>query len=258
MQEAFAAGALQGLTRETEKVEGSGKVARVAELRAALGGLVLQAGWLERLDLVAGGGGGGDARDETAREERARSQAASAVLDGMARLRALGVATRRPPDYFAEMAKTDQHMQRVRADLSARGARAERQERARSLREGRKLARGLQAEARLERAAAQRDLKLKLQRARRGGGDLDFLEERPAARKRPANDRPAVSKKRAEKDRKFGFGGKKRGSKRNTSASSGRPDDGFNGAERKADRGARVRPRPVGNKLRPGKSKRRK
>lgn len=40
-------------------------------------------------------------------------QAQAAVIEGVARLKQLGLAIRRPDDYYAEMVKSDEHMQRV-------------------------------------------------------------------------------------------------------------------------------------------------
>ena len=47
------------------------------------------------------------------RETTFHRQAQAAVLVGIPRLREQGVKTKRPDDYFAEMAKSDQHMQKV-------------------------------------------------------------------------------------------------------------------------------------------------
>ena len=46
-------------------------------------------------------------------------QAQAAVMEALPRLKSMGIATRRPDDYFAQMAKSDQHMQKVshRSDL---------------------------------------------------------------------------------------------------------------------------------------------
>jgi len=41
-------------------------------------------------------------------------QAQSAVMEALPRLKSLGIPTKRPSDYFAQMAKTDEHMQKVR------------------------------------------------------------------------------------------------------------------------------------------------
>lgn len=52
--------------------------------------------------------------NEFKRETNFHRQAQAAVLEGLARLKALGIPTKRPDDYFAEMAKSDSHMQKVR------------------------------------------------------------------------------------------------------------------------------------------------
>lgn len=51
--------------------------------------------------------------NEFKRETNFHRQAQAAVLEGLARLKAIGVVTKRPEDYFAEMAKSDSHMQKV-------------------------------------------------------------------------------------------------------------------------------------------------
>ena len=40
-------------------------------------------------------------------------QAQSAVLEALPRLKSMNIPTKRPQDYFAQMAKTDEHMQKV-------------------------------------------------------------------------------------------------------------------------------------------------
>lgn len=40
-------------------------------------------------------------------------QAQAAVLEAIPRLKSMGIKTKRPEDYFAQMAKTDEHMQKV-------------------------------------------------------------------------------------------------------------------------------------------------
>jgi rRNA-processing protein EBP2 len=50
-------------------------------------------------------------------------------------LEELGVPTRRPEDYYAEMVKTDDHMRRVRQCLLSRQKMLEGKEKARKMRE---------------------------------------------------------------------------------------------------------------------------
>lgn len=50
----------------------------------------------------------------------------------------------RPEDYFAEMAKTDEHMQKVRKNLLAKQAAQARTEKVRQLRDQKKIAKRVQ------------------------------------------------------------------------------------------------------------------
>ena len=55
------------------------------------------------------------ADDDFAREMLFYRQAQAAVLEALPRLKSMGISTKRPDDYFAQMAKTDRHMQKVSA-----------------------------------------------------------------------------------------------------------------------------------------------
>ncbi|XP_009956977.1 PREDICTED: probable rRNA-processing protein EBP2, partial [Leptosomus discolor] len=79
--------------------------------------------WVERLDVTLGqvvdpvsqSASSKDAVDpenDFQREMSFYRQAQAAVLEALPKLRKLQVPTRRPDDYFAEMAKSDQQMQK--------------------------------------------------------------------------------------------------------------------------------------------------
>lgn len=51
--------------------------------------------------------------DDLQRETLFYRQAQSAIIEGLARLKTLGIPTKRPEDYFAQMAKSDDHMLKV-------------------------------------------------------------------------------------------------------------------------------------------------
>lgn len=95
-----------------------------------------------------------------------------------------------------------------------------------------------------------------LKRVRKGkSADLDFLEDNKGKGKGPQNK--TISKKRTAKDKKFGFGGKKKGSKLNTRESSNNMD-GFNSSAKKKPfdyKSKTFKPNSKKN-TRPGKSKR--
>ena len=61
-----------------------------------------------------------------------------AVLELLPRFGVYGVPTKRPEDYFAEMVKSDKHMQRIREKLIQKKAEIEQKTKARQLRQLRK------------------------------------------------------------------------------------------------------------------------
>merc|ERR1712018_364557 len=124
LQIAFAQGLLKpGLNVEIPAPKEA--INDVAGMEAALlelqGEKVLP--WLERLDLclnpapahsalaiqqqLTASNTDGDVHDDFKREMTFYRQAQAAVLEGIPRLHSMGIATFRPDDYFAEMAKTD-------------------------------------------------------------------------------------------------------------------------------------------------------
>ncbi|CAH0407608.1 unnamed protein product [Chilo suppressalis] len=292
LQEAFAKGLLKpGLNEEVEKVE-KHYINNVADLKTKLKEFKLKLPWLETLDLVTavapmapdvamqiqetaqrrknikenskGLKEYNPAEDpvlnEFKRENLIHRQAQAAVIEGIKRLKELSIPTRRPDDYFAEMAKTDEHMQKVRKNLMAKQAAQARTEKVRQLREQKKISKRVQIDAKLKQQAEKKHMLEQLKRVRKGkSADLDFLEDnkgKNAKGKGLQNNK--VSKKRASKDKKFGFGGKKKGSKLNTRESSNEMD-GFNSSAKKKPFNFKTKNFKPNNKKknqRPGKSKR--
>uniref|UniRef100_A0A8D8PR01 Probable rRNA-processing protein EBP2 homolog n=1 Tax=Cacopsylla melanoneura TaxID=428564 RepID=A0A8D8PR01_9HEMI len=151
------------------------------------------------------------------RETMFTQQAQAAVIEGMARLKELGIPLRRPDDYFAEMVKTDEHMQRVRKSILRKQRGIEVGEKTKKLREQKKMAKQVQKEAMVRKIDDKRKMNEEIQKFRKGiRKDLDFLEPKGKGGNTSASKKPQkLNKKREEKNRKFGFGGKKRGKKRN-------------------------------------------
>lgn len=161
------------------------------------------------------------------REIEFQRQAQGAVIEGIARLHELKIETKRPDDYFAEMAKTDEHMQKVRKFLMAKQEGQAKSERVRQLREQRKMAKILQKQSNEKKAADKKKMLDEVKAFRKGKlKNLDFLNDdketqqsKPKKKQLAKGTKPKVSAKRQARDAKFGFGGKKRGSKRNTAES---------------------------------------
>ncbi|XP_015603277.1 probable rRNA-processing protein EBP2 homolog isoform X2 [Cephus cinctus] len=158
------------------------------------------------------------------RETMFHRQAQGAVMEGIARLKKLGLPTTRPDDYFAQMAKSDEHMQKVREKLMKKQVIAQRSERVRQLRQQRKVGKQMQIEANLKKHAEKRKMLEEVKKYQKGiRRDLDFLDDK----KKPVSNKAALRRvdKKAQsklkmKNSKYGFGGKKRGSKQNTRSSS--------------------------------------
>lgn len=148
-------------------------------------------------------------------------QAQSAVVMGIPKLHELGIKTKRPDDYFAEMAKADAHMQKVRQRLMAKQEGQAKSERIKQIREQRKMGKLVQKQARAQRDADKKDMLDKLKKFRKGKlKNLDFLEDNKSGKTDSKSFKKMQQDKRKTKDKKFGFGGKKRGMKRNTKESS--------------------------------------
>lgn len=120
----------------------------------------------------------------------------------------------RPSDYFAEMVKSDAHMERIRQRLLDETSAIKKSAEKKREREGKKFGKQVQVEKLKEREKGKKDLdeKLKgLKRKRKEGAleegqDDDF----DVALEDAINDRPTKKAKmpRAKRDEKFGYGGR--------------------------------------------------
>lgn len=154
------------------------------------------------------------------REITFHRQAQAAVVDGIKRLHSMNIPTKRPEDYFAEMAKSDEQMQKIRMNLMAKQQGQQKSERLKQIREQRKMGKLMQRQARVKREAEKKDMLDNVKKYRKGKlKNIDFLDDN---RKKSSN----VADKRKARDSRFGFGGMKRGMKRNTKESSMDNGDG--------------------------------
>jgi len=143
-------------------------------------------------------------------------QAQATVLEAIPKLKTLGISTKRPDDYFAEMAKTDEHMQKIRENLSKKQVQQQRSEKIKQLRIQRKEGKALQIQTKLQRQQEKRQILEQVKKVRKGvAKDLGFLDDKANGKKAVGSSKK-VQNKRKWRDQKFGFGGKKKGSKLNT------------------------------------------
>ena len=89
----------------------------------------------------------------------------------------MGVPTKRPDDYFAQMAKTDDHMQKIREKLLSKQETVERIEKVKKLRELKKYGKKVQVEVQQKRLKEKKQMMDDVKKFRKGKTDsLDFLE----------------------------------------------------------------------------------
>ncbi|CAG2103912.1 unnamed protein product [Medioppia subpectinata] len=186
-------------------------------------------------------------------------RAQTAVLEGIPRLRALKVVTKRPTDYFAEMSKTDDHMKKVRENIVRRQTAKDASEKAKKMRDLKKYGKKIQTEVLIKRQKEKRELMDRLKKYKTGKvllnlKDLSVVPSPPVFF--------SLSLLRLLFSRffvfrlffvlmflcKFGYGGQKKRSKYNDSSSSAE----MNKFSRRRNA------KPMAGKQRPGKSSRQK
>lgn len=117
-------------------------------------------------------------------------QAQTAVMCGIKLLQKNNIPTHRPEDYFAEMFKTDEHMQKVRHALLQRKTALEQTEKVRRIRQEKKLAKEKQVAAIQEKHKQKRELNENIKKFRKGlRNDLDFLETDGGKKSKKQDDR---------------------------------------------------------------------
>ncbi|KAJ2451269.1 RRNA processing protein [Coemansia sp. RSA 2336] len=206
--------------------------------------------------------------DDLDRELKFYQQGLEAAIQGKQAVIKAGVPFSRPDDYFAEMVKTDTHMAKIRESLLAQQQGIQNAEEAKKQRELRKYGKKIQQEKLKEREdkkKASLDKIATIKKRLRSGdlGDADDFDidvgsdddANFSARSGPSKrgGKLAPNKKRQSKNDRYGFGGKKRGLKRNTADSAG-DITGFSVKRNKS--GSFSGGAKKGKAKRPGKAKR--
>lgn len=164
-----------------------------------------------------------DIQDDFKRELSFYCQAQVAAKEGLAKLRNLNIQTERPEDYFAEMVKSDAHMQKIRQKLLERKQNMEKSEKAKKQRQLKKVGKKIQQEVLQKRQEEKKKMLQAVDKIKKGKNKLDRLETDEDIFNVSTNDKTRPQErnmKRKRKDDKFGFGGKKRKLKKNSAESS--------------------------------------
>ncbi|XP_010246672.1 PREDICTED: probable rRNA-processing protein EBP2 homolog [Nelumbo nucifera] len=208
--------------------------------------------WIQKLSIVVDQEKEVDVNDDLARELSFYTQALEGTRQAFEKLQAMGIPFLRPPDYYAEMVKTDSHMEKVKSRLLEQKKKIEEAEERRKAREAKRIAKEIQAQKLKERAKQKKEeiesvKKWRKQRQQSGfsmggkDGDMGLTFEDGKSFERSSKRRPGVApgdrsggkarhggnkgmkgmdkkrKNREYRETKFGFGGRKGLKKQNTS-----------------------------------------
>ncbi|XP_010532261.1 PREDICTED: probable rRNA-processing protein EBP2 homolog [Tarenaya hassleriana] len=215
--------------------------------------------WIHKLTVDIDQGQEVDVNDDLARELAFYTQALEGTRHAFDKLQGMGLPFLRPSDYYAEMVKSDTHMEKVKARLLHEKKEIEEAEERRKARENKRLAKEIQAQKLKERAKQKKEdiesvKKWRKQRQQSGfadkEGELDLDFENGKGFERSGKKRPGVSpgdrsggkgrqgkngKKREFRNSKFGFGGRKGMQKQNT-ADTTNDIKSFGGGKAKANK----------------------
>ncbi|KAL3994548.1 Eukaryotic rRNA processing protein EBP2 family protein [Acanthocheilonema viteae] len=184
--------------------------------------------WLETLDVTVNNEQIGEKvlNDDFEREIIFYKQAEKAVQVAVSRLREMGVKISRPSDYYAEMVKSDEHMQKIRQRMAEVEESKRKLEAIRRIREEKKFAAKVQKKV-MERKQGEKKILAEAVKKHRKGvkSHLDAILnnakrmqdveiEVEGSQKGKMRGRNKKSR-RVARDKKFGFGGQKKRSKKN-------------------------------------------
>lgn len=252
LQEALLTGQLKPGLHAKLPFKAKIEINNASALKSKLSDFELDVNWVERLDLTGdlnelpdhipnplkGQSVGHESNDldvvrnDIKREIKFMLQAKSSVLQGLARLHALKVKTKRPDDYLAEMLKSKEHMDKIKKVKDTKKELVEKKEKTKLLREQKKMGKKIQQEVLKQRQKEKKEFQEKIKKFKRGSDkSTDFLEEdknkqgagrqsKPARQLKQKQQRNPKLTKKEFKQSKFGYGGRKKGVKKNTADSS--------------------------------------
>ncbi|KAK6104259.1 Eukaryotic rRNA processing protein EBP2 family protein [Brugia pahangi] len=197
-----------------------------AELEDKIKKLAMNLAWLETLDVEVNNDHLNEKvlSDDFEREIIFYKQAEKAAQIAISRLREMGVRIFRPTDYYAEMVKSDQHMQKIRQRMAEIEESKQKLEAIRRIREEKKFAAKVQKKV-IERKQSEKKILAEAVKKHRKGvkSHLDAMlnntrriQDTEVGIKRSEKGRMREKRfRRIARDKKFGFGGQKKRSKKN-------------------------------------------
>ncbi|KAI0529607.1 hypothetical protein KFK09_002161 [Dendrobium nobile] len=207
--------------------------------------------WIHKLTIVYDQAEEIDVNDDLTRELAFYNQAVNGARNAFEKLQSMGIPFLRPPDFYAEMVKSDNHMLKIKSRLLVSKKKIEEAEERKKARESKKRAKEVQAQKLKEKAKRKKDeidsvKKWRKQRQQSGfarnskAEEMDFGDGansfQRSNKKRPGvtpSDRSGgfkakeKNKRRTFRESKFGHGGRK-GLKKQNSAETTNDLSGFN------------------------------
>eukprot|EP00262_Sarcandra_glabra_P010946 TRINITY_DN2663_c0_g2_i2.p1 TRINITY_DN2663_c0_g2~~TRINITY_DN2663_c0_g2_i2.p1 ORF type:complete len:299 (+),score=94.60 TRINITY_DN2663_c0_g2_i2:128-1024(+) len=206
--------------------------------------------WIHKLSIDFNQENEIDVNDDLARELAFYTQALEGTRQAFEKLQSMGLPFLRPPDYYAEMVKTDAHMVKIKGRLLVEKKKIEEADERRKAREAKRIAKEVQAQKIKERSKQKKEEIESVKKWRKQRQQNGFVEAKDDDMVLPFEDgngferskkrRPGVAawdrsggigkrqvgkgnkggdkkkKSREHKNSKFGFGGRKGMRKQNT------------------------------------------
>jgi len=158
-----------------------------------------------------------DLKDDFKREMHFYCQAQVAAREALSRLESLGISTQRPEDYFAEMVKSDAHMQKVRKKLLEKKDKMVLSDKAKRQRTLKKIGKKIQQDVLQKRQGEKKKMLQEVDKMKKGKSQKLYGDGDPFDVS--TDNKQETGKKRKRKDDKFGYGGRKRKMKKNSAES---------------------------------------
>jgi rRNA-processing protein EBP2 len=99
-------------------------------------------------------------------------------LEGLKKLHDLGVPTLRPEDYYAEMAKSDNHMKKIKEILLSKEAELDKRDKVRKLRELKKIGKQVQVENQKKKHLERKDFNKNIEDVKKGKSSVSSVLEK--------------------------------------------------------------------------------
>ncbi|CCJ28609.1 unnamed protein product [Pneumocystis jirovecii] len=163
-----------------------------------------------------------DIHDDFARELAFYKQGIEAATWGRHAILSEGAPFSRPLDYFAEMLKSDEHMQKIKDKLVQKETEKKAIESSKKQRELKKIGKMVQIAKIQKRQQEKKEAldKIKnLKRKKRGNEELTIDDDFDVALEKANTSQKQKTAKRQKKDEKYGYGGKKKYKKSNDAKS---------------------------------------